>query len=231
MTKRPKPPGGVKKHQLTQRKKALTASALAQKIGYLHIEEMPDSQIFETLPTKSFSPHRIIRGKDELFLVRHGLVEIWHTRHDTLVKSLDPGVLFGDFPLLGQTMMGTRAITGNQGATITIIDADTAKEWIKTAPLWVVEMLGKRLAKVEGEHYRSRFQLADSRIAAYLLELAGENSTIVGLTHKDIGRNIGLYRETVTNMLDALKLDGVIEVGRMKIIILDKKALKELSEL
>ena len=231
MTKRPKPPGGVKKHEPTQRKKALTASTLAQKIGYLQVEELPDWQIFESLPTKSFSPHRIIRGKDELFLVRRGLVEIWHTRHDTLVKSLGPGVLFGDFPLLGQTMIGTRAITGSPGATITIIDADTAKEWIKTSPLWVVEMLGRRLARVEGEHYRARFQLADSRIAAYLLELAGEDSTIVGLTHKDIGRNIGLYRETVTNMLDALKLDGVIEVGRMKINILNKKALKELSEL
>jgi len=230
MIKRPKPPGGVKKHEPTQRKKALTASALAQKIGYLNIEELPDSQIFEALPIKSFSPHRIIRGKDELFLVRQGLVEIWHTRHDTLVKNLGPGVLFGDFPLLGQTMMGTRAITGSPGATITMIDADSAKKWIKSAPLWVVEMLGRRLAKVENDHYRSRFQLADSRIAAYLLELAGEDLTIVGLTHKEIGKKIGLYRETVTNMLDALKLDGIIEVGRMKIVILDKKALKELSE-
>src|SRR6185295_2083843 len=173
MTKRPKPHGGVKNHGPTQRKKALTASALAQKIGYLHIEELPDSQIFDALPIKSFSPHRIIRGKDELFLVMHGLVEIWHTRHDTLVKNLGPGVLFGDFPLLGQTMMGTRAITGSPGVTITMIDADAAKEWIKTDPLLIVEMLGKRLAKVEDEHYRSRFQLADSRIAAYLLELAG----------------------------------------------------------
>src|SRR6185503_16554150 len=158
MTRRPKPTWGVKKHEPTKRKKILTASALAQKIGYLHIEELPDSKILETLPIKSFSPHRIIRGKDELFLVRRGLVEIWHTRHDTLVKNLGPGALFGDFPLLGQTMIGTRAITGSPGATITIIDVDTAREWIKSAPLWAVEMLGKRLAKVEGEHYRSRFQ-------------------------------------------------------------------------
>ncbi|MGA9771142.1 MAG: helix-turn-helix domain-containing protein [Blastocatellia bacterium] len=231
MTKRPKPSGGVNKHEPTQRKKVLTASALAQKIGYLRIEELPDSQIFETLPIKSFSPHRIIRGNDELFLIRHGLVEIWHTRHDTLVKNLGPGVLFGDFPLLGQTMMGTKAITGSPGATITMIDADAAKAWIKTDPLLIVETLGRRLARVEDEHYRSCFQLADSRIAAFLLELAGEGSTIVGLAHKDIGKKIGLYRETVTNMLDTLKLNGIIEVGRMKVTILNKSALKELSEM
>lgn len=231
MNKRPKPHKGVKKHEPTERKKALTASALAQKIGYLHVEDLPDSQIFDALPTKSFNPHRIIRGKDELFIVKQGLVEIWHTQHDTLVKNLGPGVLFGDFPLLGQTMMGTRAITGSPGAIITIIDIDTAKDWIKTDPLWVVEMLGYRLAKIEDDHYRSRFQLADARIAAFLLERAGENSIINGLTHSDIGKKIGLYRETVTNMLDALKLDGIIEVGRMKVIILNRRALKELSEL
>ena len=230
MTRQLKPYEEVTKHEPTMRKKALAASALAQKIGYLHIEELPDSQIFESLPIKSFSPNRIIRGNNELFLIREGLIEIWHTRHDTLVKNIGPGVLFGDFPMLGQTMMGTKAITGSPGALVTMIDADAAEEWIKTDPVLIVDILGKRLARVEDEHYRSSFQLADSRIAAYLLELAGEDLTIVGLTHKEIGKKIGLYRETVTNMLDALKLDGIIEVGRMKIVILDKKALKELSE-
>jgi CRP-like cAMP-binding protein len=231
MSKRPKLAGRVKKYKPTKRKKALTASALAQKVGYLRIEELPDSNILDTLPTHSFSPHRIIRGKDELFLVKHGLVEIWQTRHDTLVKNLESGALFGDFPMLGQTMMGTQAITGSPGATISVIDDAAAKEWIKTDPLSVLEMLGRRLAKIEDEHYRSRFQLADSRIAALLLELAGENSTIAGLTHGEMGKRIGLYRETVTNMLDALKLNGIIEVGRMRIVILNRRALKELSEL
>lgn len=231
MSKLLKPSGEMKKHEPTDRKKALTASTLAQKVGYLRIEELPGSHIFDRLPTHSFSPHRIIRSKDELFLIKLGLVEIWQTRHDTLVKDLGPGVMFGDFPMLGQTMMGTKAITGSQGASITVIDAAAAKEWIKSNPLSIVGMLGHRLAKIEDEHYRSRFQLADSRIAALLLELAGEHSTITGLTHGEMGRKIGLYRETVTNMLDALKMDRIIEVGRMRIVILNRRALKELSEL
>ena len=73
--------------------------------------------------------------------------------------------------------------------------------------------------------------MADSRIAAALFEHAKEGSTIKGISHKEIGDQLGLYRETVTLILDAMKADKLINVGRMSIILLDKKALRELSEL
>ena len=71
--------------------------------------------------------------------------------------------------LLGQTMLGTKAITGGQGAIVAVIKSDTAKEWVKADPISIVEKLGHRLTVVEAEHYRSAFQLADSRLAALLL--------------------------------------------------------------
>jgi hypothetical protein len=40
-----------------------------------------------------------------------------------------------------------------------------------------------------------------------------------------------VYRETVTNVLDALKSERIIEVGRKRLTILNKRALVELSEL
>lgn len=211
--------------------KALAASALAKKIGYLRAEDLPDTQIFETLPTQTLSAHRIIRSNDELFLLKEGVVEIWHTQHDFMVKELSPGALFGEIPLLGQSMLGTKAITGTAGATVAVMDLRTAKEWIKAAPISIIESIGYRLADIEAAHYRSRFQLADSRIAALLLELAGEGSTALGVTHEEIGEKIGLYRETVTIILDAMKLDRLVETGRKRITIRDKRALRELSEL
>ena len=73
--------------------------------------------------------------------------------------------------------------------------------------------------------------MSDSRVAALLLELAGERSTIQGFTHDELGERIGVYRETMTNVLDAMKFDKLIKVGRRRLTILDKKALRELSEL
>jgi CRP-like cAMP-binding protein len=219
------------KRELTQKMKALAASALAQKIGYLRVKDLPDARFFETLPTQSFNAHRIIRANDELFLLRQGVVEIWHTQHDFLVKEITPGLLFGEMPLLGQAMLGTKAITGTAGATVAVMDVNKAREWIKAASISIVEKLGYRLADIEAEHYRSRFQLVDSRIAAMLLELAGEGSTVKGLTHEEIGDKIGVYRETVTIILDGMKSDKLIDIGRKSIAILNRRALSELSEL
>jgi CRP-like cAMP-binding protein len=223
--------GRQQKHFLSEKRKALSAAALAKKIGYLRVEDLPRASILEDLPTRSFNPHRILRCKNELLLITEGLVEIWHTQHDYLVKELQAGVLFGELNLLGQTMLGTKAIVGSQGASVTVVNADTAKAWLKADPVSILEKLGQRLAEVEAEHYRSSFQLAGSRVAALLLELAGEGLTVEGLTQDEMGEKIGLYRETVTNVLQAMKQGRLIEVRRKTITILDKKSLRELSEL
>jgi CRP-like cAMP-binding protein len=220
-----------RKHLLSEKTKALSAAALAQKIGYLHINDFPQTDILENLPIQSFSPHRIVRCKDELMLIKAGAVEIWHTHHDYLVKELRAGVLFGEMTLLGQTMLGTKAIVGTEGAAVSVMNADAAKEWIKATPILIVEKLGQRLGDIESHHYRSSFQLVDSRVAALLLELTGEGSTIEGLTHEELGEKIGVYREAVTNTLQAMKVDKLIEIGRKRITILDKRALRELSEI
>ena len=83
---------------------------LAKKIGYLRINDLSCEDSLETLPTQSFNPHRIISTKNKLYLVKEGSVEIWHTHYDQLVKSLEPGMLFGNMAMLGQVMIGTRAI-------------------------------------------------------------------------------------------------------------------------
>jgi CRP-like cAMP-binding protein len=220
-----------RKHLISEKTKALSASALAQKIGYLHIIDLPQTDTFESLPIRFFNSHRIIRPKDELFVIQEGIVEIWHTHHDYLVKELEAGVLFGELTLLGQTMLGTKAIVGSQGATVAVMSVEAAREWVKTNPILILEKLGQRLSDIETNHYRSSFQLADSRVAALLLEFSGEGSIIEGLTHDDLGDKIGVYRETVTNALLAMKTKKLIEIGRRRIKILDKKALKELSEL
>lgn len=227
----PRRPAAARKHIITDRMKALIASALEQKIGYLRIDDFPDTSFFDLLPTRTYSANRIIRIKDELLLVKSGVVEIWHTRHDKLVKELSKGAIFGDMPLLGQTMLNTKAISGMAGTAIAIMNVESAQKWVESDPIPVLSEIGERLVFLEAEHYRSKFQLADSKIAAWLLELAGEESVVLGFTHEDIGRKLGLYRETVTIMLDAMKMERLIEIANRRITILDKHRLQELSEL
>ena len=111
------------------------------------------------------------------------------------------------------------------------MNADQTRKWAKQNSLALLEILGSRLIRVEDDHYRSRFHLTYSRLAALLLEMAGAGTSVTGLTHREIGERIGIYRETVTNILSMMKADGLIEIGRENITILDRKALRALSEL
>jgi CRP-like cAMP-binding protein len=222
---------GRRKHNVTDRMKTLAATALAQKIGYLKIEDFPQSNVLAALPTRDYKPNRVISCAGLLCLVSGGSVQIRHARHDYPVKELRAGALFGAIPLLGQTMLGTKAVAGAQGARVSIISADRAREWVKSDPVAIFKRLGARLAFIEDEHYRAAFQLADSRIAALLLELSRGRSVIKGWSHEKIGERLGLYRETVTVILDTMKLDKLIAISRMEITIRDKRAMRELSEL
>lgn len=220
-----------KRFIFTEKRKELAAAMLAQKIGYLKLQDFPSIHTFDPLPAQSFGPHRIIRPKDELFVITEGKVEIWRTHQDMLVSQLGPGTLFGDMPLLGQTTLGCKAIAGSEGVALGVLNLDLITEWIRADPLAILQELGPRLFLVEAGEYRAAFQTADSKLAALLLELAGNTSIIEGYTHGELSKQIGVYRETVTNILDELKLDRLIEIGRKRITILDKRALRELSEL
>jgi CRP-like cAMP-binding protein len=147
-----------------------------------------------------------------------------------MAKRLTVGSIFGDLKLLGQTMLMARAISGDAGAMLAVMDLKAAKRWLESDSIRLVEKIGPRLACADEQHYRAIFQNADSRIAALLLEIAGEGTTVAGLTQAEMGEVLGVYRETVATMLKAMKEEGLIDVDRKMITLLDKRALRELSE-
>lgn len=215
----------------TEQMKVLAASMLAQKIGYLQVSEFPDANIFHgDLPSQAYGPNKIIRCQpDELLFVKRGMVEVWQTHHDLLVKQLLIGTLFGEMPLLGQTMVMTQAVAGPAGATIGVMNLAQMEELIKANALSLAEKLYPRLASVDVEHYRVIFQQVEPRLAALLLDLAGKGSTVEGLTQRQLGEKMGLVRETVTVAVAALKVKKLIAIDRRKTTLLDRKGLEVLS--
>lgn len=220
-----------RKHSLSDKSKALAAATLARKIGYLRVNDLPQPETFQRLPVRAYSANKIIRCKDELMVIKEGKVEVWHTNQDMLVKELGEGAVFGELKLMGQTMLGTRAVAGDYGAKVAVMGETKAREWANENGVWILEKVGRRLWEMEEEHYRRMFQMADSRVAAALLEIAGEGSRVEGVTHEDLARRLGVYRETVTNVLDGMKSEKIIELGRKRVRILNKKALGEISRL
>ena len=97
--------------------------------------------------------------------------------------------------------------------------------------LRMLEMTGRRLSDAEARLEDMAFKGIPARLASLLLRLADERGAndIVGLTHQDLAETIGTYRETATQVLNDMKLAGLIEIGRKRIDILDRARLGELA--
>ena len=74
------------------------------------------------------------------------------------------------------------------------------------------------------------FMSMDKRLAIFLLDEITENKTeVVTLTHEQIARHLGTAREVVTRMLKHFSADGIVEVSRKGIKIIDKKKLQDIA--
>ena len=131
--------------------------------------------------------------------------------------------------LLGQTMTGTEAIAGGDGAMLGVLDTNAVKRWIESTPIMLLQKLGPRLSRIEDKHYRARFQ-SRFQTGGAPVELADEDSIVKGRTQAELGGFIDVSRETITTLLSRMESDKLIKVGRKKITILDKGLLREFSE-
>jgi len=97
--------------------------------------------------------------------------------------------------------------------------------------LRVFEALGSRLKETESRLEGIAFRGIPARLASLLLQLADAqgDDTITGMTHQDLGEQIGTYRETTTQTLNAFKAEGLIEIGRKRITILDREGLERMA--
>ena len=218
-------------HTLTARTISLSAKLLASRVGYLTVEALPTLGTLGGLPTRSFPPGELIPCNEALCLIKDGWVQIRHSQHKYPVKRINAGVLFGEMPLLGQSMLVTEAAAGDSGATISTMSVASINEWVDVDPRSVVELIGPRLVLAEREHFRCQFQLHDSMVAEILMRLANGGKTIEGITQEGLADRIGIYRETVNVVLNELKSVGLIEIHNKAITILDTNALRDLSEL
>ena len=74
------------------------------------------------------------------------------------------------------------------------------------------------------------FMSMDRRLAIFLLdESSRTNSDTITLTHEQIAKYMGSAREVVSRMLKYFKDEGILEVSRKGVKIIDKNRLRELS--
>lgn len=224
--------------------RSLAAISLANKVGYLKLSDLVGQNsrsaegAIDKLASRNFKAGQTIFPSSQkgpvACLVRSGRVKIVRTAatgRDFDVKTVEAGTIFGEMPLLGQSMLGARAVAAETSKVAFMTPADFEK--IATSSpsvaLSLARQIGPRLVDAERRHEQSAFQPVTSRVASLLLKLAGGSKEVSGYTHQEMADKLGVYRETVTNGIAELKADQLIKVGRKRITLLNVNALRKME--
>jgi CRP/FNR family cyclic AMP-dependent transcriptional regulator len=205
----------------------------------LTAREMEDLNRITTMSTvqKGRVFYRPEEPGEVLFILKEGRVQLYRISPEgkkLVITTLGEHTLFGEMALLGTKMHNTFA-EAVEDCLICVMSRTDLERLILSRPqvaLRILEITGKRLREAEERLESMAFKGIPARLASLLLRLSSEQESdeVTGMTHQDLAESVGTYRETATQVLNDLKSQGLIEIGRKRIQLLDKEALFELAE-
>ncbi len=226
---------------------AAAEAKMDEKIGYLSdvdlfrdLSERDMAELDRMTTITSVPRGRVFYQPEDvgevLFLVKSGQVQLYRISPEgkkLVIATLGPGTLFGEMALLGQQMHTAFAEALDECLILVMSRADLER-LILSKPvvgLRMLEITGRRLNDAEARLEDMAFKGIPARLASLLLRLAAERHSrdILGLTHQDLAETIGTYRETATQVLNDMKAQGLIEIGRKRITIKDPDRLAEVA--
>jgi CRP/FNR family transcriptional regulator len=121
--------------------------------------------------------------------------------------------------------------TVEKEAEAVMIPADTFRDWVRRYDLWrefVFELLSQRLSSVMAIVEEVAFRRMDARLASILAE-RGRRSDLIHMTHQEIAAELGSSREVISRILEDFSAQGMVEISRGSIKIMDREALQARS--
>jgi len=214
---------------------------------------LSDSELFRDLSARDLTELELVttlttvtRGRvfyrpedpgERLFLLRQGRVQLYRISPEgkkLVIATLGPGALFGEMALLGQQMHNAFAEAMEDCSIMVMSRADLERLMLSDPTIGrrILALTQRRLTDAESRLEDMAFKGIPARLASLLLRLSADqdSDSITGLTHQDLAETIGTYRETATQVLNDLKADGLIEIGRKRITILDADRLRDIAE-
>lgn len=172
---------------------------------------------------------------EALYFVVSGAVKIFKTSADGKEQILSiarPGESFNDVPIfdsapnpLSAQAMGPVVIYGIEKRDFGKILRDHSQ-----VALNVMNVLASRVRHLTSLVEDLSFRSVIRRLAKILLEYAGDGTgSVQRLTQQEMAALAGTAREVVARSLKALESKGTLRVDRHRIVITDRKALKDIA--
>jgi CRP/FNR family transcriptional regulator, cyclic AMP receptor protein len=207
------------------------------------VEEMGKRAPMQRVATGTvfYSPEQ---AAEVLFMLKEGQVRLYQLSADGKALTtavLEAGTFFGEMALLGQQLHQSYA-EALSPCLICLMSREDVKSMLLGDPriaARIAETLGQRLISAERRLSDFAFKNLPQRLAGLLLQLArppkgrlfrSGGPPEVRFTHEALAEMAGTYRETATKILGEFRTQGLIDLKRGRVVILDATGLRALSE-
>ncbi|MBI2846981.1 MAG: Crp/Fnr family transcriptional regulator [Chloroflexi bacterium] len=170
---------------------------------------------------------------ERLFILKTGRVDLYRLTPNgkrLVTRCIEPGTVFGEMGLLGQSMQNCFA-EATENSLVCIATKDDVLQLLKERPavaLRLMETLGNRLRLLEQRLEQTAFSPVKVRLASFIIANTDPvTGAVAGYTHEEIGDIIGTLRQTVTETLSELQSQRLIEVKHKRIQVADRRGLEQ----
>ncbi len=173
-----------------------------------------------------------------LFLVQSGQLRAYilspEGREITIYRLFQGDICLFSASCILRSIQFEITIEAEKDTQLLVIPAETYKSLMdSSAPLanFTSELMASRFSDVMWLIEQILWKSLDKRLATFLLEESAiEGSDLLQLTHESIGNHLGSPREVITRMLKYFHNEGMVQLSRGNITLLDKKKLQQLQD-
>jgi CRP-like cAMP-binding protein len=208
---------------------------------HLRVEQV--ERLEKQAQTRTFRARAIIYAPGEpgtsVLVLARGRVKVKALTADgkeSILAFIEEGEIFGELALFDTEPRNeyAEAVGVSQVLSLPKSEMLWLMEQQPDLALAVTKIVGLRRRRIENRLRNVLFCSSRERMLRLLLELAqahGEHDTNrcairLPLSHQELAGLIGVSRETVTNILGQLQVEGLVRVERRRITILDLRRLQ-----
>lgn len=172
----------------------------------------------------------------KLFVLHTGRVKISRlsiSGKEQVIRVIGPGEFIGELSLFSSMPLTDNAEV-IETSTMCVIEGSRLKELMAkytSIAFKVMDILSRRLEKVETLLEAISLNSVEQRLAQALLTLSGDKNDVnLRMTKGDFASQMGMSQETLSRKLTAFHDDGLIALkGHKRIIILNRAGLEEIG--
>ena len=202
------------------------------------------------VPMRSVAAGTVFYSPEEpsevLFILKAGRVRIYRLSLEGKAFTtaiIEAGTIFGEMAILGQGMYDSYA-EALTPCVLCLMSRDDVKHLLLgdlRIALRITETMGRRLLEAERRLSDFAFKSLPQRLVTLLITLAEREAPRFALraprasrhevryTHEQLAEMAGTHRETATKVLNELREQGLIELKRGRVVLLDLPALRALG--